>query len=80
MANKIFLRVFRLTVGWFLLIVGFIGLFVPVLQGWLFMLAGLSLLAAESEWARKVLTFLKKKFNDLFKRRGAGNSSRNSGD
>lgn len=49
----------RLVVGATLLLVGVIGGFIPVLQGWIFILLGLSIIAPESararawlEWAR----------------------------
>ena len=55
------LRVFRLTVGSILLIVGVIGGFIPVFQGWVFVLAGLGLLSQESEYARRLLEWAKQR-------------------
>jgi uncharacterized membrane protein YbaN (DUF454 family) len=55
------LRVFRLTVGSILLIVGVIGGFIPVFQGWVFVLAGLGLLSQESEHARRLLEWAKQR-------------------
>jgi uncharacterized protein YqgC (DUF456 family) len=71
MAHKFFWKVFKLTIGWFLLIIGFIGLFVPILQGFLLMLAGISILAAESLWARNLLAFLKRKVGSLFRKKSS---------
>ena len=48
-------RVIRLTAGWLLIVVGIIGLVVPVLQGILFILSGLAVLSTESRWARTLL-------------------------
>jgi len=48
----------RVTCGWILLVVGFIGLFLPILQGTLMMLAGASLLG----WDLKPLTKYKNRF------------------
>ncbi|MBI1985304.1 MAG: DUF454 family protein [Rhodospirillales bacterium] len=41
-----------LTGGWVFLVLGFLGLFLPVLQGVLFLLVGVYLLSRESSWAR----------------------------
>jgi len=54
-------RAARLGLGSLLVIVGVISGFVPILQGWIFILAGLSIMAPESERARKVLDWAKKK-------------------
>ena len=56
-------RLVRLSVGGLLLLIGVIGGFVPVLQGWLFILAGLSVMAPESPTARKALEWAKRKLN-----------------
>ncbi|MFT4571818.1 MAG: hypothetical protein ACI8TX_000254 [Hyphomicrobiaceae bacterium] len=50
-----------------MLLVGVIGGFIPVLQGWIFVIAGLTLMAPESERARRALEWAKKKV-------GAGNT------
>lgn len=49
----------RVVLGILFLILGFIGLFMPVLQGVLFILIGLSLLG--SLWAGKKLAIMKEK-------------------
>ena len=54
-------RVFRLVAGSILLIIGVIGGFIPVLQGWIFILLGLSIIAPESERARRLLEWAKQK-------------------
>ncbi len=46
-------RLGRTTLGAVCLVLGVIGLFLPFLQGILFLAVGLSLLGAESEWARQ---------------------------
>jgi uncharacterized membrane protein YbaN (DUF454 family) len=58
-------RVARLGVGSVLILVGVVGGFIPVFQGWVFVLAGLSLLAQESERARYVLDRLKARLQGL---------------
>lgn len=44
-------RWFKIITGFALLIVGVIGLFTPILQGILTILAGLAVLSTEFEWA-----------------------------
>jgi sulfite exporter TauE/SafE len=53
------------VIGCTLLAIGVIGLFVPVLQGWLTIFAGLALLATEFAWARWVLKRAREKFNHV---------------
>jgi uncharacterized membrane protein YbaN (DUF454 family) len=42
------------TLGLILIGVGVIGGFVPGLQGWIFVLAGLAVLSSHSRWARSL--------------------------
>lgn len=49
------LRLVRLIGGWLLLILGIIGCFLPVLQGFLMIAAGLALLSRESPFIRRQL-------------------------
>lgn len=51
----------RLGGGTLLLVLGVIGGFIPVLQGWLLVLAGLSLMAPESRRARRALRWAKRR-------------------
>ena len=53
--KRIAWRVLRLTTGWFLIAIGVVGLFLPVLQGILFIASGLAVLSTESRWARAIL-------------------------
>lgn len=51
-------RIALLTLGWALLTLGFIGGLLPVIQGWLFGVAGAAILYVESRWVqRKVRRF-----------------------
>ena len=52
-------RALRLTLGSILLLIGVIGGFIPVLQGWIFILGGLTLMAPESRHARRALDWAK---------------------
>jgi uncharacterized membrane protein YbaN (DUF454 family) len=61
-------RVLRLTAGWSLIVIGIVGLFVPILQGILFIASGLAVLSTESRWARALLD----RFSAWRKGRGRG--------
>lgn len=66
--NKKVRRVVVLFTGWGLVTLGFVGLFLPFLQGVLFLLAGITILSAEYAWARKVLRKLREQFPTLSSR------------
>ena len=48
--------------GWFFVVLGTIGLFVPVLQGILFLLIGLTILSTQHDWARRWIIRLRNRF------------------
>jgi uncharacterized membrane protein YbaN (DUF454 family) len=52
-------RVARMVAGGLFLVVGVLGLFLPVLQGILFLIIGLTLLSSESVYARRSLEWLR---------------------
>jgi uncharacterized membrane protein YbaN (DUF454 family) len=39
------------ALGWLCLLIGVVGGFVPVMQGWVFVLTGVTILSREHEWA-----------------------------
>lgn len=49
-----FFRLLRIVVGFALLALGVVGLFLPVLQGVLLLLAGLAVLGRDLPWARSL--------------------------
>lgn len=49
-----FFRALRIVVGFALLALGVVGLFLPVLQGVLLLLAGLAVLGRDLPWARSL--------------------------
>lgn len=49
-------RIAVLAVGWFFVALGVVGLFLPILQGVLFLLIGLIILSSEYIWAQKLLS------------------------
>jgi uncharacterized membrane protein YbaN (DUF454 family) len=61
MAQKL-KRIAVIMVGWMFLFLGIAGLFLPILQGILFILIGLIILSTEYAWAHRLLTRLKQRF------------------
>lgn len=53
----------RIIGGFGLIVLGVIGLFLPVLQGIAFILLGLLLLSREYHWARRLLDWAKRKWS-----------------
>jgi uncharacterized membrane protein YbaN (DUF454 family) len=58
-------RVLILIAGWSFILLGIVGLFVPVLQGVLFILVGLAILSSEYVWAHHLMTRLRQRFPKL---------------
>jgi uncharacterized protein len=58
-------RILVLIVGWAFMLLGIAGLFLPILQGVLFILIGLIILSSEYVWAHHLLIKLKEKFPKL---------------
>jgi uncharacterized membrane protein YbaN (DUF454 family) len=54
-----------LIAGWGFIALGVAGLFLPLLQGLLFLLIGLTILSTEYVWAHKVLQKLRNRFPSL---------------
>ncbi len=55
-------RVAVLLLGWAFVLLGIVGLFLPVLQGILFILVGLIILSSEYVWAHKLVQHLRGRF------------------
>ncbi len=55
-------RILVLVVGWAFILLGILGLFLPVLQGVLFLLVGLIILSSEYVWAHRLLTKVRERF------------------
>lgn len=58
-------RILVLIVGWSFILLGILGLFLPILQGILFLLVGLIILSSEYVWAHRLLTRLRERFPRL---------------
>jgi uncharacterized membrane protein YbaN (DUF454 family) len=70
----------RVVVDWIvgltLVLVGIIGGFIPILQGWVFVLAGLAVLSSHSRWARAILNSLKAAGRKLRRQDGESRDTR----
>jgi uncharacterized protein len=58
-------RAVALSVGWGFILVGIVGLFLPVLQGVLFLFIGLVILSSEYVWAHRLIARLRQRFPKL---------------
>lgn len=50
------------SLGWGFILLGIAGIFLPILQGILFILIGLSLLSTVSPWAERLLKRIRERF------------------
>tara|TARA_Y100000590_G_C15504256_1_gene932869 strand:- start:667 stop:867 length:201 start_codon:yes stop_codon:yes gene_type:complete len=57
------LDILKIVLGIILLIIGIIGGIIPIFQGWIFGIAGLTLLSKYSKFIKKYLEKVKRKFN-----------------
>ena len=73
-------RIIRYVTGISFLILGVIGLFLPILQGILFIITGLLILAPESKKIQNLLEKLKKKYPDLYNKVTKKKEKRTSSD
>ena len=55
-------RIGLLIIGWFFIVFGVLGLFLPILQGILFILIGLAILSSRSEAIKRFLKFLEERY------------------
>lgn len=58
-------RILVLGLGWLFILLGIAGLFLPILQGILFLLIGLVLLSYESRMVRRFLAYLRLRYPKL---------------
>lgn len=55
-------RLIRLIVGWFLFALGILGLFLPILQGWLFIAIATILLAQDVPFFKRIWQYVQQRF------------------
>ncbi len=65
--KKRFKHIALWLLGWTFILLGIIGLFLPLMQGILFLLIGLSLLSTVSPWAERMLWKIRKRFPRIAK-------------
>jgi uncharacterized membrane protein YbaN (DUF454 family) len=51
-----------LIIGWVFIVLGILGLFLPILQGILFILIGLAILSSRSELIKRFLKYLEERY------------------
>ncbi len=68
MASRQIKKAVVLTIGWFLVALGVVGLALPVLQGVLLILLGFYVLSRESKWARGQFEKLRERHPKLDKK------------
>jgi hypothetical protein len=57
-------KILRISAGVGLILIGIVGLILPVMPGWIFIIPGLVILAEYSKSARRLLDWLKEKFEE----------------
>jgi len=60
-----FQRVMVLLAGWSCILLGIVGLFLPILQGFLFLFIGLVILSSQYAWAGRLLDRFRRRFPRL---------------
>jgi uncharacterized protein len=55
-------RIAIITLGWIFILAGIAGLFLPLLQGILFLIIGLVILSNEYRWAERLLARVRSRF------------------
>ena len=68
-------KILRIAAGVGLILIGIVGLIMPVMPGWIFIIPGLMILAEYSKSARRLLDWLKEKFEDARSAAGGKPSS-----
>jgi uncharacterized protein len=55
-------KALALVAGWAFIVLGVVGLFIPLMQGMLFLMIGLTILSGEYVWAHHLLTKVRGRF------------------
>jgi uncharacterized membrane protein YbaN (DUF454 family) len=61
-------RIGILLLGWFFVVLGIVGLFLPILQGILFLMIGLAILSSRSQTVRRFLKYLEDRYPQYYER------------
>jgi len=52
---------FEIVGGFLLVLIGIVGLILPIMPGWIFLIPGLVLLAQHFDWAKQLVVWAKEK-------------------
>jgi len=63
--HQAYKEIIILALGWVFIVLGILGLFLPFLQGILFLLIGLFILSKRTVWAKRILGKVRRKFPRL---------------
>jgi uncharacterized membrane protein YbaN (DUF454 family) len=63
-----FKKIGLLIIGWIFIGLGILGLFLPILQGLLFIMIGLAILSSRSKTIRRFLEYLEKRYPHQYQR------------
>jgi uncharacterized membrane protein YbaN (DUF454 family) len=63
-----FKKVIILIIGWLFIFLGIIGLFLPILQGILFIMIGLAILSSRSALVRRFLKHLEERYPNQYEK------------
>jgi uncharacterized protein len=63
-----FKKIGILIIGWIFIGLGILGLFLPILQGILFIMIGLAILSSRSKTIRRFLEYLENRYPHLYRR------------
>ena len=58
-------KILKLLAGWVCILLGAVGLFLPILKGVLFLFVGLLILSSEYAWADQLLSRIRNRFPSL---------------
>jgi uncharacterized protein len=61
-------KIITLVIGWSFIALGVVGLFLPILQGILFIAIGLLILSKESRWAATIFSKFKQKYPQQYEK------------
>ena len=65
-ARKPLLHIAQDVFGWTFIVIGVLGVFLPLLQGVLFMVIGLTILSTRYAFARRILGRLERKYPEIY--------------
>ena len=57
-------KLIQIATGTFLVFLGIVGLILPVMPGWVFLIPGLVILGRHFTWAQRLVDWLKARFED----------------